>query len=311
METHLVATLGRARIKISTELPELTAQAIRHLKADVRAGHGRADLFVGGPETRIPAFVMRSDVLPDGIAAIGQAASGQLWIVLSELGSASSRSLMRLLRGLLIREAMACGYELMHAACVCNGDTGVLIAGPKHAGKTTLAIELMRTGFGLVANDKVLLEHRDGAVLAIGATTAVGIRAGTLSLLPEDAGVLRAHGTQSVDGRLYVDPDELATSLRSYSASSVVLRFGVVLGSEGGAEPTVLTPRGRDVLLATERYETASQVCRALEFLEDGPGQRAGVKPWVSALFPEDFVFITVPRQPLPTMVQTLASLAS
>ncbi len=63
-----------------------------------------------------------------------------------------------------------------HATCVDTGGAGVLIAGPSGSGKSALALELIDTpGHGaggpllrtvLVADDRVLLEKRDGTLLA-------------------------------------------------------------------------------------------------------------------------------------------------
>lgn len=61
----------------------------------------------------------------------------------------------------------------LHASCVLVGETGVLIRGPSGAGKSRLAFALILAGRAgmiaptlLVADDRVLVEAKDGRLIA-------------------------------------------------------------------------------------------------------------------------------------------------
>lgn len=58
------------------------------------------------------------------------------------------------------------GGLTLHATCVALEGRGVLITGPSGAGKSGLALALMAHGARLVADDRVTLSVRDGALLA-------------------------------------------------------------------------------------------------------------------------------------------------
>ena len=70
-----------------------------------------------------------------------------------------------LLKAQLIECVLACGrYEVaLHAAALADGADAVLLVGSIGAGKTTLAIALERAGFGVLADDVVLLD-REGLI---------------------------------------------------------------------------------------------------------------------------------------------------
>ena len=55
---------------------------------------------------------------------------------------------------------------LLHATCVAVEGRGVLITGPSGAGKSALALQLLALGARLVADDRVALSPRDGALWA-------------------------------------------------------------------------------------------------------------------------------------------------
>ncbi len=47
----------------------------------------------------------------------------------------------------------------MHASCAARRGLGVLVVGPSGAGKSSLVIRLIRSGFLLVADDRVIVEQ--------------------------------------------------------------------------------------------------------------------------------------------------------
>ena len=73
----------------------------------------------------------------------------------------------------------------LHAAGVAMGGRALAILGPKEAGKTTLAIYLLRAAAAAVlANDRVFAGVVDGAIVVHGVPTAVKIRRSTVELFP-------------------------------------------------------------------------------------------------------------------------------
>lgn len=55
---------------------------------------------------------------------------------------------------------------LFHASCVARGAEAVLLLGPPGAGKSDLALRLIRDGWALVADDQVRLQATAGALQA-------------------------------------------------------------------------------------------------------------------------------------------------
>jgi hypothetical protein len=62
--------------------------------------------------------------------------------------------------------AIANGHEALHAAAVADQGGAILILAPSGGGKSSLALELVRRGFSLLADDVVVLAHRGGRVQA-------------------------------------------------------------------------------------------------------------------------------------------------
>lgn len=54
----------------------------------------------------------------------------------------------------------------LHASCVAVDGRGVLVTGPSGSGKSSLSLALMAYGARLVADDRVTLSLRDGALWA-------------------------------------------------------------------------------------------------------------------------------------------------
>jgi hypothetical protein len=96
------------------------------------------------------------------------------------------KALMRVVRELAMDHVQRRGDLLLHAAALTVGGRGVVIAGPKDAGKTTLLIQLLRHGAArYVSNDRVVVSLADTHPRVRGMPTIISIRAGTLQLFPE------------------------------------------------------------------------------------------------------------------------------
>lgn len=87
----------------------------------------------------------------------------------------SAHWLQVLLSRVLPDVAILRGYEALHASAVDTPRGAVAVLAPPGTGKSTLALELMRRGFGLVADDVLVLDAADGEVLAHPGTPHVNV----------------------------------------------------------------------------------------------------------------------------------------
>lgn len=53
--------------------------------------------------------------------------------------------------------------SVVHGSAVRIGDAGVLVVGPSGSGKSSLCVELLALGAGLIADDRTRVYERDGA----------------------------------------------------------------------------------------------------------------------------------------------------
>lgn len=75
----------------------------------------------------------------------------------------------------------------LHATCVAVDGRGLLIMGPSGAGKSSLALQMIALGARLVADDRVALTCRGGAIFATCPPTLSGlIEARGLGILRAD-----------------------------------------------------------------------------------------------------------------------------
>ena len=123
------------------------------------------------------------------------------------------------------------GAEIFHASCVSFGGFGVLITGKSGSGKSTLALSLMAHGAGLVADDRVVVEGLDDAVIATCPAPLVGV------IEARGVGVLAAEAIARTPIRLVVDldrpePDRLPPARRiTVCSREIHLIYGAGNGS--------------------------------------------------------------------------------
>lgn len=92
--------------------------------------------------------------------------------------------LMRIVRELALLQALQHGDLFLHAAAVVSGVGGVLIAGPKEAGKTTMLLDFLRSGGArFLANDRVMVDLTGASAIARGVPTIIKVRPGSLDYL--------------------------------------------------------------------------------------------------------------------------------
>jgi hypothetical protein len=114
----------------------------------------------------------------------GVQGDGRLISLLSPEGNLGARTaLMRVVRELAMSHSRQTGGLLLHAAALSLGSRGLIITGPKRAGKTTLLAYLLRETRGsYVSNDRLLVSRRT-PYTARGMPTIITLRQSTLDRL--------------------------------------------------------------------------------------------------------------------------------
>lgn len=156
-----------------------------------RDGGERRDAFaLDGSVIRLPLWNARAgttalfDEQFRVFYAVG--ARGRGISILTRSGNLLARTaLMRVVRELAMNHSQQKGGLLLHAAAFAVGGKGVLLAGPKSAGKTTLLIHALRAGAAqYVSNDRVLVSPGSVEARLRGMPTIVTLRPQTLDLFP-------------------------------------------------------------------------------------------------------------------------------
>jgi hypothetical protein len=141
----------------------------------------------------------------------------------------------------LVREAMLRSYEdadgvIFHAAGVDVGGAGVMVCGPRGAGKTTITATLLRsTGAALLSNDR-LIAYQGNHVVAVPLPVPTG--RGTIEAFPELEHLGRATADAVELGRMPADfgstvkfaftARQFAQAFRADLVSASALRLVVV-----------------------------------------------------------------------------------
>lgn len=129
-------------------------------------------------------------------------------LIVTNLKENDKRNLMRLMRELFIYNILffkECSF--FHSACVANDDFSIAIIGDKFAGKTTMCLNLLNSGWDFVSNDKLILSKNDEKELICwGLPIALGIRDGTMPLYFDK---LQNIERDIDDNRYYLTPNQL------------------------------------------------------------------------------------------------------
>lgn len=123
-------------------------------------------------------------------------AAGRCVTLVAPPGTVAVRTaLMRVVRELAMHHARTKGGLLLHAAALAVGHRGLILAGEKHAGKTTLLVNLLRHGAArYVSNDRVLVSVASSPPVLRGMPTIVSVRPGTVAFFPSLGETIRARG---------------------------------------------------------------------------------------------------------------------
>ncbi len=83
------------------------------------------------------------------------------------------------------------GLYMLHAAGLCLDGKGLLVAGASGAGKTTLAITLLRAGFGFLGDDTTFLSPSPQGLHALAFPDEIDVTDDTAGYFPELRGLAR------------------------------------------------------------------------------------------------------------------------
>jgi hypothetical protein len=143
----------------------------------------------------------------------------------------------------LVREAMLRTYEdaggvIFHAAGVDVGGTGVMICGPRGAGKTTVTAALLRLpGAALLSNDR-LIAYQGDHVVAV--PLPVPTARGTIEAFPELEHLVRRTTAKGVD--LDRMPADFGSTVKhAFTARQFAEAFGAGLISRSGLRLVVVS----------------------------------------------------------------------
>jgi hypothetical protein len=98
------------------------------------------------------------------------------------------------------------GIAELHCSCVVKNNKGLLLLGPSHSGKSTLATALALSGFEFLSDDRAYCALRNGSLQAWGIPNFLKLRPEAQSWFPQ---LHRAQPMKSIDGEaaFLVQPD--------------------------------------------------------------------------------------------------------
>ncbi|MDG4763009.1 hypothetical protein O7632_02610 [Solwaraspora sp. WMMD406] len=185
-------------------------------------------------------------------------------------------------------ELVAGDGSFTHAAAVSTDDGVIAIVGNKGAGKTTTAIEFMRSGADFFTGDVLFLAHNDNSCHSFPDYPHVGW--GTLRINSELAAAARRHGLEpaSDSTKVFLPHDIYQTALGvAQGRSPLPLRVVVApqVAEPGAARivecrsPDIVEPMSRETTRAGEGWESFVRLLRS------------GTAPAVSPVFQQAMWF--------------------
>ncbi|MFW8595801.1 HPr kinase/phosphorylase [Cribrihabitans neustonicus] len=105
----------------------------------------------------------------------------------------------------------------LHASCVALEGRALLITGASGSGKSSLALQLMAYGTALVADDRVVLEARDGQLFAHAPSATEGL------IEARGVGLLRAPAQGPVLVTALVDLDDVEDTRLPVRQTTLIL----------------------------------------------------------------------------------------
>jgi HprK-related kinase B len=192
----LALCLAGVRLVVRTNSPSLAEALARHYQ-DFVGDAGQPDLEVcavdgDSPRFDLP-FVLHGEAsakeeyvdLPDG-RVVRKRRTG-LWLLFGPAGNyvlgPCAGHPMQVVNAINARQAdweLGRGARLLHAAGVATGSGGLAISGFAGAGKSTLALEIMRHGADFLTNDRALVNTDSAGLYFTGIARPPRVNPGTI-----------------------------------------------------------------------------------------------------------------------------------
>ncbi len=224
-------------------------------------------------------YVVVTDNVEHQPGAYAVAAQGHRIDLFTHNGTARPhRYPIRLIREVMLRTYEDMGGVIFHAAGVDVGGAGVMICGPRGAGKTTVAAMLLRsTGAGLLSNDR-LIAYPGDRVVAVPLPVPTG--RGTIEAFPELEHVVRR--TTATDAELDRMPANFGSTVKHACTArqfAQAFRAGLVSAS---ALRLVVAPRLVDTREpAQSRRLSEAEACQVVAANCFTPRDEFWVRPWL------------------------------
>lgn len=161
-------------------------------------------------------FTVASDALEGRPGAWAARARGtELELFLRDGSARAHRYPLRLIREAMLRSHENHGGIVFHAGAADLHGTGVLVCGPRAAGKTTTLACLLRAGGVLLSNDRVILH---GGQRLVAVPLPVPVALGTLDAFPQLAGSVEPSASRALPTR-FGTPHKVALSARQFATA--------------------------------------------------------------------------------------------
>ena len=129
-----------------------------------------------------------------------------------------------LLNTVLLNLVIADGVSMLHASCLMRNGRALLLMAPHNTGKSTTALELVRTGYRLLTDSMVFFELVDGKPLLMGMPVGrIKLRLDVLSRFPELESSLKPEQVRSEIKYVAELTDTTQTEREAVSAAAVTL----------------------------------------------------------------------------------------
>jgi len=208
---------------------------------------------------------------------------------------------LRLIREVMLRSHENHGGIVFHAGAADLHGTGVMVCGPRAAGKTTALACLLRAGGVLLSNDRVILHGRERLVAV---PLPVPVARGTLDAFPE-----------LMEG---IDPSALGALPTGFGTPHKVplsaRRFATILGTSMTATARLglivvprLTDTGESARIERLEPEQARDVLVRCCFT---PHDEFWIRPWLVARTDPDAVLVARGRQLIDALAASVPCVA-
>jgi hypothetical protein len=132
---------------------------------------------------------------------------------------------------LLVEILKRCGFYSVHASGFCEDNKAILIPGTSGVGKSTLALTLLRSGFGYLSDDMVFLRRHAGELQMLGFPEDIDVSDQSINFFPE-LDCLRSLPKSPAQTKRQVRADEIYRAEIVHQARPVAIVFPKISAKE-------------------------------------------------------------------------------